>query len=72
MSYIIEVYYGPPEDRIREASLEECVAKGGGTLDSREVPAEDEPGRICLTFDFEGLTQAQDVAAELRQRGDHV
>jgi hypothetical protein len=63
MAYIFEVYYKPPTDSKKEAALTESVSKLGGRLDCREDP--DGIGSICLTYEFDGLAQAE----ALRQQG---
>jgi hypothetical protein len=72
VSYMFEVYYRPPEDPTREASLAERVSFFGGHLDYREVPREGEPGGVCLTFEFPEWEQARAAAESIRQQGEHV
>ena len=72
MSYMAEVYYRPPADPARDASLAERVSSLGGRLDYREVPSEGEPGGVCLTFEFRELDQAQAAADSMRRQGEHV
>ena len=72
MSYMIEVYYQRPLDSNRDSRLQNLVTEFGGHLDFREVPADDEPGAICLTFDFEDRAQAEAAAEVLRRQGVHV
>ncbi len=72
MFYMIEVYYRPPADPTREASLADQVSCLGGRLDFREVPGEGEPGGVCLTFEFPELEKAQAAAESMRRGGEHV
>jgi hypothetical protein len=71
MSFMFEVYYSAPEDKAREARLVADITAGGGRLDYREF-ADSVPGPICLTFEFDNREQAENVAAVLRSRGEHV
>jgi hypothetical protein len=70
MSYMFEVYYKPPVDPAREDALGEQVARLGGRLDGREAPTE--TAGVCLTFEFDGIEQAEAAADALRRRGEHV
>ena len=71
MSYMVEVYYRPPADPVREAESAGRVTIHGGRLDYREVP-DGGPGGVCLTFEFSDLGQAQAAAESLRRQGEHV
>ena len=72
MSYIFEVYYKPPVNQKKEASLLERVARFGGRLDYREEPNDNQSDSICLTYEFEDPDQAAFAAECLRQQGEHV
>ena len=72
MSSVVEVYYRSPADPIREGALVAQVSARGGRLDYREAPARDEPGAICLTFEFGDWEQARAAAESLRHQGEHV
>jgi hypothetical protein len=72
MSYMFEVYYRPPADPVREATLAECVSSHGGRLDYREAPDGNQPGSVCLTFEFSDVEQARAAAEALRRQGEHV
>ncbi len=67
---ILEVYYKPPADTVKEAAIMECVASSGGRLDYRE-DATDHTG-ICLTYEFDDRGQAAKAAELLRRLGEHV
>ena len=69
---MFEVYYRPPADPEREATLTERVSSLGGRLDYREVPAEGQTGGVCLTFEFGDPDRAQAAADALRAQGEHV
>jgi hypothetical protein len=72
MSFMFEVYYRPPVDLQREATLTERVTGLGGRLTYRESP-EDGAGRsICLTYEFAQREQAEAAAQMLRKQGEHV
>ena len=66
----LRVYYEPPTDPKKEEALEQSVLKLGGRLNYREDP--DGFGSICVTYEFDGLEQAEAAAVALRQRGVHV
>jgi len=72
MTFMFEVYYKPPVDPAREEVLTQQVSGFGGLLDFREVPEPHENLGICLTYEFEGLEQAEQAASFLRGRGEHV
>lgn len=72
MSYMVEVYYRPPADPAREASIAERVSGLGGRLDYREIPGEGEPGGVCLTFEFRDLEAARAASELMRKQGEHV
>ena len=72
MSYMFEVYYRSPANPAKEAALEECVSSHGGRLDYREAEYGDQPGSVCLTFEFLDLPRAKAAAETLRGRGEHV
>jgi hypothetical protein len=71
MSYMIEVFCLEPQDAAREAQFTAIAQTAGGRLDFREV-RRSHGTALCLTYDFETLTQAESVAEELRQGGVHV
>ena len=71
MSYMLEIFYRAPADERRERRLNACAASHGGRLDYREPP-QTPGGPICLTFEFDGLEQAQAAAGCLRGEGQHV
>jgi hypothetical protein len=72
MSYMFEVYYKSPADPKKEAALTESVTRLGGRLGYREDPDEYGTGSICLTYEFDGLDQAEAASKALRQQGMHV
>ena len=72
MSYMFEVYYEPPQDSRREATLTKHVRHLDGRLSFREDPDEQEIGAVCLTYEFDDLGLAEVAADSLRQQGDHV
>ncbi len=72
MSFMFEVYYKPPVNPIKEASLSERVAALGGQLDYREEADEHSLGGVCLTYEFSDLETAKRTADVLRQLGEHV
>ena len=71
MSYMIEVYSPAPQDLTREAQFTAAAEAAGGWLDFREEPSI-HCTSVCLTYDFENLTQAESVAEQLRRTGVHV
>jgi hypothetical protein len=71
MSYMIEVYSPEPQDCTREAQFTAAAEAAGGRLDCREEPSLHRTS-VCLTYDFETLTQAESVAVQLRRIGVHV
>ena len=72
MSYMFEVHYRPPADPARETTLAQRVARLGGRLDYREVPADGLPGGVCLTFEFDDIERARAAAQALRAAGEYV
>lgn len=72
MSYIFEVYYKPPQDLQREATLTKQIKYLGGRLSFREDPDEQGMGAVCLTYEFDTLGLAEVAADSLRQQGEHV
>jgi hypothetical protein len=72
MSFMFEVFYGPPANPQREAAVTEQVAAEGGRLDCREMGDQLGRGAICLTFEFEDFDAARKAADRLRQQGEHV
>lgn len=71
MSYMIEVYIPEPQDLTREAQFTATAEAAGGRLDCREEPLLHRTS-VCLTYDFESLTQAESVAEQLRCISVHV
>ena len=59
MSYMFEVYYKPPHDPQREATLTQQVAHVGGHLNFREESDEQGIGAVCLTYEFDDLWLVQ-------------
>jgi hypothetical protein len=72
MSWMLEVYYKPPANPEREASLKALMAEVGGWLDSRECPLDGHSASVCLTFEFDDRRQAEIAAARLTAMGEHV
>ena len=72
MSYMFEVYYKPPQDPRREATLTKQVTHLGGRLSFREDPDEQGMGAVCLTYEFDDWTAAEAAARAVRARGEHV
>ena len=72
MCYSVEVYYPPPPDAKREATLATSIAYFGGRLGFREVANENRLSSICLTYEFDDVTKANCAAEALRRRGEHV
>jgi hypothetical protein len=72
MSYMFEVYYRPPADPGREATLADWVSSHGGRLDYREAPEANQSGSVCLTFEFSDREQAKAAADNLCRQGEHV
>jgi hypothetical protein len=70
--YALEVYYSHPPDQKREAALATSIADFAGRLAYREVAGGNESGSICLTYEFDDLSQAQFAADALRERGEYV
>jgi hypothetical protein len=71
VSVMFEVYYRPPADARREATLTERVANLGGRLSFREVPESGTRG-VCLTYEFDEPDRAAAAAEALRAQGEHV
>ena len=72
MSYMFEVYYKPPQNLQREATLTKRIKHLGGRLSFREDPDEQGMGTVCLTYEFDDLGLAEVAADSLRQQGEHV
>jgi hypothetical protein len=72
MSFMIELYYKAPADADKEIDLVTRVKKLGGRLDFREEPEPDASRSVCLTFEFNSLSQAKAAAEQLRRDGEHV
>ena len=72
MSFMFEVMYKSPKDMGREAAISESVGQHGGNLTCREEPDVIGSGPVCLTFEFDNLLVAEQAAACLRSRGEHV
>lgn len=72
ISFMFEVYYHPPTNPTREATLTERVRSYGGRLDYREDVKADGAHSICLTYEFEEYGAALAAADGLRQLGEHV
>ena len=71
MSYAFDVYYRRPQDNEREANIITQVTCRGGRLDYRETTGQDD-GTVCLTFEFEAESSAEEAATALRECGEHV
>lgn len=69
MTWAFDLYYKPPFDRMREATLSERISGLGGRFDYREEPV---GAGICLTFEFDDSAKAEQVATLLRKQGEHV
>lgn len=72
MSYMFEVLYKSPSDARREAVISESVGEFGGNLTCREEPDTIGVGPVCLTYEFDELSVAEQAASCLRSRGEHV
>ncbi|HEX7450028.1 MAG TPA: hypothetical protein VF306_20880 [Pirellulales bacterium] len=75
MSYMFEVYHLSPIDAMKELELTQKVLRLGGRLDFREEGKADSSVNlpaICLTYEFEELSQAEKAAELLRDKGAHV
>ncbi len=72
MSFMFEVYYHAPADTRKEAALTAQVAKFGGHLSFREIPAANGPQNVCLTYEFDEHERARLAACALREQGEHV
>jgi hypothetical protein len=72
MSVMFEVYYRPPVDTSKEAALTTRIAKLGGRLTYREVPGDGNLGGVCLTYEFDDPSLAEEAAKALRENGEHV
>ena len=71
-TWMLEVYYQPPNDPVREEKLVQRVIAAGGRLDCREAPDLDGAASICLTFEFDDLANARETGDLLRMLGEHV
>lgn len=69
VTWMFEVYYGPPSDPAYEARLTDLVATLGGRLDYREAPEVDGSSYVCLTFEFESQDAAMRAAERSRSQG---
>jgi hypothetical protein len=72
MSFMLEVYYGPPADFTREAEFTNWIDSFGGKFDCREDAYREGFGGICLTYEFDEFEAAAKAADFLRQSGEHV
>jgi len=72
MSFMFEVYYKPPADPKKEATVTNRVGSLGGRLDYREDPDEQGLTGVCLTYEFDDFDAAAKAAEALRQLGEHV
>jgi hypothetical protein len=72
MSLMVEVSYESPSDPRREATISERVGQFGGRLTYREEPERTGVGPVCLTYEFDAFTQAEEAACQLRSQGEHV
>lgn len=72
MSFMFEVFYKPPANPAKEATVTDRVAALGGRLDFREDADEHGLGGVCLTYEFDDLEKAKKAADALRQVGEHV
>ncbi len=70
MSVLFEVYYRPPRDMHREASLNSVISRFGGHLGFTEEATE-QTG-VVLSYEFPDWASAEKAAASLRQSGEHV
>ncbi len=70
MTFMIEVYYDPPNQPVREAAIDTVVAAHHGRPDYREALS---PSiGICLTYEFPTWVDAEQAADALRNAGEHV
>ena len=69
MSWAFDVYYKPPSNRSREQLLAERIGTFGGRFDYRDEPV---GAGICLTYEFDDGTKAEQAAELLRKQGEHV
>jgi hypothetical protein len=72
MTVMFEVLYKSPSDPHREAAITERVGRYGGRLTYREEPQIAAEGPVCLTFEFDAFSQAEQAASQLRLQGEHV
>jgi hypothetical protein len=73
MSYMFEVYYGLPTDKFREDRIVAIVKSLDGELTFREGPGEKiESNYICLTFEFQDRTKAEEAFNQIHAIGEHV
>jgi hypothetical protein len=72
MSYMFEVYYHPPSNPKKEADITARVVQLGGHLSFREDAEVANDGSVCLTYEFDELSRAEQAAADLRKLGEYV
>ena len=70
VSYAMDVYYAQPASRLCEATITQQAAQLGGRLDYREeIEMPGAAHSICLTFEFEGMGEADRAAEALARTG---
>ena len=72
MTFMIEVYLNSPPDLRCETAISERVGQFGGRLVFQETPDADNTWAECLTYEFSGMTRAEQAATSLRQSSEHV
>jgi hypothetical protein len=72
MSVMFEVLYDAPPDKAREERITREVELFSGRLTFREEPSGDSSCAVCLTYEFSDRKSAEQAAAFIRFRGEHV
>lgn len=72
MTFMFELYYKAPPDPGKETELSSRVANLGGRLVFRELPDGVHRHSVCLTYEFDNLSDAEAAAEQLREHGEHV
>ena len=72
MTWMFELYYLARTDPAREVRIPCAAGAHGGRLDHREAPETTGSHSVCLTYEFDTLSDAEAAAQQLRSFGEYI
>jgi len=72
VTWMFDLYYLAPTDPAREVRITHAAGGHGGRLDYREAPETTGSHNVCLTYEFDTLSDAEAAAQQLRSFGEYI